>query len=715
MRRLLVFSIIVAIEYCAALAAGAAQPERVMTAVRVEGPVTVDGMLTEPEWELAQPATDFIQRLPDTGKPATERTEVRLIYDDLNLYVGVHAFDSAGKKGITIKDIKYDFWTLDSDGFQVVIDTFDDNLNSFLFGTNPGAAKFDMQIGADGAAGNTNWNGIWYVATHINDEGWQVEMAIPFKTLRFSNKPAQIWGVNFERRVRRKHEDSYWSPLGAAFRLGRVSLAGQLEGIEGIHPGRNLYVKPYLSNTVQRLQGDDTDIKPEAGLDLKYAVGTQSTLDLTWNTDFSQVEADEQQINLTRFNLFFPEKRQFFLENAGTFGFGRSRGGFRTDLIPFFTRRIGISDDRRLVPILGGARYSGRAGKNSFGLLSMQTDDIPGVPSTNFSVLRVRRDVLSKSEIGALFVNKDENGAGFNRTFGMDANFRLFKYLEVASSLLKTQSPELQGKDMAANFEVAWWDNLLDLEVRHMNVQENFNPEVGFLQRGAMKRTSGIFMLTPRPGRRIPWVRYLGPAVNIDYITDQQGNLETRLLQAGFNMVLHNGSEFAVGRRADFERLAKPFRIRTGTEIAPGDYEFNEWYLTLKTDKSRLFYGELGLQSGEFWNGTRDGRALGLNVQPGYHFSAGALWTHNDVTLPTGPFDTDLVAARVGYLFATNLFLNTLIQYNSDLREVSTNVRFNFIYKPLSDLFLVYNERRSSSGEVLDRALIAKLTYVLAF
>jgi len=693
----------------------ATKPEHVMSAVRVQGPITIDGMLTEPQWELAQPATDFIQRLPHTGQPATERTEVRLIYDDLNLYVGVHAYDSAGKKGVTIKDIKRDFYTLDSDGFQVVIDTFDDDLNSFLFGTNPGGAKFDMQIGADGAAGNTSWNGIWHVKTSISDEGWQVEMAIPFKTLRFGKKPSQIWGVNFERRVRRKHEDSYWSPLPAAFRLGRVSLAGQLEGIEGIRPGRNLYVKPYVTAPVQRLQGDDTDFKPEVGMDLKYALGTQSTLDLTYNTDFSQVEADEQQINLTRFSLFFPEKREFFLENAGIFGFGRSRSGYRTDLIPFFTRRIGISDDNRLVPILGGARLSGREGKNGFGFLNMQTDSISGVPSTNFSVMRYRRNILAKSDVGAMFVNKDDAGAAYNRTYGVDANFRLMRYLEVSSWLLKTQSPDRDGHDMAANFEVAWWDDLFDLEARYVDVQENFNPEAGFVQRGSMKRTTGNFMLTPRPHERIPWVRYLGPTASIDYITNQQGELETRLLQTGFYAILHNGSEFSIGRRADFERLDEAFKIRPDTQILPGDYNFDEWYMSIKTDKSRLLAGELGLTSGEFWNGTRDGRALGLYVQPGYHFSASATWTHNDVELPTGPFNTDLITARVGYLFTTNLFLNTLVQYNSDLHEVSSNVRLNFIYRPLADFFLVYNERRSTTGDVLDRALIAKLTYVLSF
>jgi len=687
-----------------------------MRAVRVDQPITLDGRLDEPDWKLAEPATNFIQRLPHSGEPATERTEVRLIYDEVNLYVGVYCFDSAGENGITIKDIKYDFWTLDSDGFQVVIDTFDDDLNSFLFGTNPGAGKFDMQIGADGAAGNTSWNGIWHVATSIDEQGWQVEMIVPFKTLRFANKPTQIWGVNFERRVRRKFEDSYWSPLPAAFRLGRVSLAGRLEGIEGIHPGRNLYVKPYGLAAVQRLEGDDVDVKPEVGFDVKYAVGTQSTLDLTVNTDFSQVEADEQQINLTRFNLFFPEKREFFLENAAIFGFGRSRvGGFRTDLIPFFTRRIGLSNDRRLVPILGGARLSGRSGRNSFGLLTMQADDIEDVNSTNFSVIRFRRDLLQKSDVGALFVNKDVSDGGYNRTYGADANFRLFRYLELSSFVLKTDSPDRQGRDAAANAEVAWRDNLFDLEARHLNIQENFNPEVGFVQRGAMKQSSGIFTLTPRPRERIPWVRYLGPSVSIDYITDQKNVLETRRLQSSFNVVFHNGTEIAVGRRSNFERLTEPFKIRNAQEIAPGDYGFGEWYSSFLSDKSRILVGQAAVTSGDFWDGTRNSYALGLDLQPGYHFSAGAVVNHNDVDLPSGAFTTNLVAAKIRYLFNTRMFLNSLIQYNSDTREVLSNIRFHFIYKPLSDFYLVYNERRTSTGEVADRAIIAKLTYVLAF
>jgi hypothetical protein len=469
-----------------------------------------------------------------------------------------------------------------------------------------------------------------------------------------------------------------------------------------------------VTTSVQRLEEDDVDVKPAAGVDVKYAVGTQSTLDLTVNTDFSQVEADEQQINLTRFNLFFPEKREFFLENAGVFGFGRSKvGGFRKDLIPFFSRRIGISDDRRLVPILGGARLSGRAGKNTFGLLNLQTDEIPGVPSANFSVLRVRRDIFAKSDIGGLFVTKQPSQGGFNHTYGVDANFRLLRYLEVASFVLKTESPDRRGRDLAANFEVAWRDDLFDLEVRHQTIQENFNPEVGFIQRGAVKQTSGIFTITGRPGKRIPWIRYAGPSLTLDYFSDQQGAPETRFLRTSFDIVFQNGAEFSVGRRAEFERLAKPFQIHGVQQIAPGDYSFDGSFITFKSDKSRTLSGEVGVESGSFWDGTRASYLLRLDLQPGRHFGLGAVWTHNDVDLPSGPFKTSLLAASVRYLFTTRLFLNALIQYNSDTREVDSNVRFNFIHGPLSDFFLVYNERRASTGDVIERAVIATLTYML--
>jgi hypothetical protein len=279
--------------------------------------------MDEREWSLVEPATDFIQNEPNMGEPASERTEVRLLYDDETLYVGIYCFDSAGKQGITVNDVTRDFVFADNDNFAVVFDTFDDNRNGFVFATNPVGAKMDVQVTQDGERTNDDWDTIWDVKTQITDSGWQVEMAIPFKSLRFRDTPQQVWGINFNRRIRRKNEASHWSPIPRPYRLSRVSFAGQLEGINGIGQGRNLYIKPYLSAPVVRREQDDVDFLPDVGLDIKYGVTPALALDLTVNTDFSQVEADVQQINLTRFPLFFPEKREFFLETPP---FSRSRG-----------------------------------------------------------------------------------------------------------------------------------------------------------------------------------------------------------------------------------------------------------------------------------------------------------------------------------------------------------------------------------------------------
>jgi hypothetical protein len=692
---------------------------RFMTAVAVDsGVIRMDGNLNEPEWKLAVPATDFIQRLPQTGKPATEITEVRILYDQHNLYVGADCFDSAGTEGITIKDIRPDFYTLDSDGFQVVFDTFDDDRNCFLFGVNPAGARFDMQIGSDGTASNTAWNGIWYVKTLIDQKGWHAEIVIPWTTLRFQKADEQTWGVNFERRVRRKSEDSYWAPLPAAFRLGRISLAGTLLGLKGIRQGRNLQMKPYVIAPFSSKPEQDTVFKPEAGLDLKYGLGSQLTFDLTVNTDFSQVEADEEQINLTRYNLFFPERRDFFLENAGLFKVGRTRPFVsqpRPDLLPFFTRRIGISGDGRLIPILGGARLTGRAGKYTLGMLSMVTDSIEGNPRASYSLIRVRRDILRKSDIGGFFTYKLAEGGQYNSTYGTDVNFNFFKNLDISSYVFKTDSSGVHDKNWAYYGEVGWKDDLLDFSVRRLSVDENFDPQMGYVARTAMRKNAGDFAVTFRPRERVPWIRYLGPAVLVEYITDPQNSPESKNLNTYFDMVLRNGSQLQAGRSAYFERLDKPFKIHLDQTIAAGDYRFDEYYVSFVTDRNRLLGGAVRLGSGGFYDGDRRSYLLSGDLRPGYHFTAGLTWNHNDVSLPGGDFSTHLFGARLGYAFSTEHFFNAQIQYNSDTREVISNLRLNLFHSATNDFYFVYNEKRSSTRELLEQAIIFKLTHIFIF
>ena len=471
-----------------------------------------------------------------------------------------------------------------------------------------------------------------------------------------------------------------------------------------------------------RLAGDDVDFKPKLGLDVKYGVSSQLTLDLTVDTDFAQVEADNQQINLTRFSLFFPEKREFFLENASIFQFARQgarrrvggRSRLDSDLIPFFSRRIGISQGR-LVPVLGGARLSGRAGAYTLGLFSMQTDNFEDTPSTNFSVIRVRRDILQRSDVGGIFVNKEEGNSQHNRTYGIDGNFNFLNLLDLTSFFLKTETPGFEEEDMAGSITVAWTDPRLQLESQYLAIGENFNPEVGFVPRQGIERTRGRITWTPRPGERIPWIREFRLLNWIDYITRTSSTLETRQMETRFGMDFQSSSNLLVGRRFRFERLTEPFFIQPDQAIPPGDYEFSEYFIDLVIDRSRMLSGEARLATGEFFDGNRDSYRFLFGFRHGYHFQSEVSWNHDEITLPSGDFSTDLVGARLQFSFNTRMFLNGLIQYNSEAKEINSNIRFNLIHKPLSDFFVIYNERRSTTGAVQERALIAKLTYTFSY
>ena len=696
-----------------------------MHALRVQEKIEIDGELNEAAWKQAEPATGFIQIEPDQGQPATEQTEVWVLYDNENLYLGVICHES-DVGAIVVNDLRRDFSTQDNDVFEVALDTFDDDRNGYLFGTNPEGAKFDGQFGGEGSRLNRDWDGIWRASVKRGAKSWQLEMAIPFRTLRFNRDVEQVWGINFLRRIRRKREDSFWSPIPRPFRIMKVAYAGGLLGVSGVHQGRNLRVKPYMVTPIARLEGDDVDFKPDLGVDFKMGVSSQLTLDMTVNTDFSQVEADEEQVNLTRFSLFFPEKREFFLENASIFQFGRSPGGGGAarrgsagggrsrDLVPFFSRRIGINDGQ-IVPILAGARLTGRIGKYNVGLLSMQAGSGDDISSTNFSIVRVKRDILSRSEIGGMWINKQDGEGNYNRTIGFDGNFTFFEYLDISSSVLKTESSEVSGDNSAGQFEIEWDDNLWKTKGSFVSIDDNFSPEVGFVPRRGIRKWSGEFGYSPRPGERIPAIRAFQPSIQTDYITNQEGTLETRATRAQFRIQFQDGSDFSVAQEAKFERLPEPFEIRDGQEIDSGDYSFNETSISYSSDRSKVISGNARISSGGFFDGDRNAYNLGIRLQPTYRLRVEGTWSHNNVKLPTGDFSTELMRSRVFYSFSTRMFLNALIQYNSTAQEIVSNIRFNFIYKPLSDFFLVYNERRSSTGEILDRALIAKITYVFDF
>lgn len=713
---------------------GTARLDRKLAATRATGPIQLDGRLDEPAWADAPVARDFIQNDPREGRPATFDTEVRMLYDSDALYIGVFAKDD-DPSGIIVNELRKDFNTGNGDSFQVVIDTFRDERNGYQFAVNPAGAKWDAQMANEGRENNSNWDGVWDVKTRIAENGWYAEIRIPFRTLKFSPAAQQTWGVNFQRRLRRLNENSYWAPLPRIHNLSRVSMAGTLEGLQGIQPGNNFRIKPYVLASSSRRASAAAVGDADAGFDVKYGVTSGLTWDFTVNTDFSQVEADEQQINLTRFSLFFPEKRDFFLENSGIFQFGAGSGrggggggGGRQnpsqDMIFFFSRQIGLSSNGSAIPILGGTRLTGRAGGLSVGALNIQQRQQGTTPATNFTALRLRRDILSQSDIGVMLLNKDSSGAAFNRAIGGDANFRFFRLLDVNFAGAKTFSPAAavaaEGDDWYTKSSFNYDSNRLAIRGGYQTIGERFNNEMGFVPRRGVNNGELHVGARFRPNWTWTrgWLRESYPHWQIENFSRRSGGLESRYMDWHWPVTFHNSTFVEVGVNPNVEVIRTPFPInsRRNIRIVPGRYEFNENFILWRTNGSAPVSFNGRYSNGDFYNGYRRAYEWGTTVRTNQHFNVSGSVSFNDIDLPQGAFTTTLLTGRVNYFLNTKMFLNALLQYNTDARQWSSNVRFNLIHRPLSDFFFVYNERRDSrTGEMIDRAVVAKMTYLIAF
>jgi len=705
-------------------------------AVRVDQSPKIDGLLDDQVWQRAPLLNEFTQQEPREGAPSTERTEVRVIYDGKNLLIGVHAFDQL-PGGIVATEMRRDSdRLLDEDNFQIIIDTFNDSRNGYMFVTTPLGAKLEQQISEEGEGNtraglinanvNRNWDGIWEVAAQVRDDGWTAEIAIPLTTLRFADTASQVWGINFMRNIRRKNEQVFWAPIPKAYTLTRVSLAGSLVGLQSLSHGLDLKLKPYVvsGGRVNHLTADreQNSFLRDAGIDAKYGITGGMNLDVTYNTDFAQVEVDEQQVNLTRFSLFFPEKRDFFLENAGQFKMGTG-GTFtsttvETDL--FFSRRIGLSDSGAPIPIIGGARLAGKQGRHNVGVLDIQTDSQFGRPGENFLVTRYSSDVLKRSRVGAIFVNKEatDGNSHYNRTLGADANLVLGKSFQVNSFIAKTDTPALKGGDLAFFGRVAYRDPSWNLWLNYLDVQDNFNAEVGFVQRRGVRTTKAYFSPTPRPGKA--GIRMLEPMVVITYITDQQNRMVGRTEHFMNGFYMQDGSFINVIYQRDLDVVDRPFAFPQTTVVVPvGTYKFNEATFTYNTNPAKRFYERFTWNPMQFYDGTKQAISAAVGVRGGSHLSGEFSFSRNDVDLPFGAFVSNLSILRVDYAFSPRATIRSLTQYNSLTHEVTANIRFNFIYRPGSDLYVVYNDLQQTGlpQELFrpsDRQIVVKLTYLLA-
>jgi len=715
-----------------------AQLERRIHPMRTSETITVDGQMEEPAWSQAPVATDFVQNEPRPDDPASEKTEVRVLYDSDSIYFGVYAYDSQARS-IIISDLRKDFDSDKGDSFEVVLDTFHDRRNGYRFATNAAGAKWDAQMVNEGRETNANWDAIWNVKTRVVEDGWVAEIAIPFRTLKFRREDVQSWGINFQRRIRRRNETSYWSPLPRIYDLNRVSLAGTLNDLEGIKPGANFRIKPYAATSFSRPRGSrnllpgEKDTIPfcrwasggtcynaDFGVDVKYALTPGLSWDFTYNTDFSQVEADEQQINLTRFSLFFPEKREFFLENSGIFAFGSSaeRGVRASDMVLFFSRRIGLSDDGGAIPILGGTRLTGRLGGTyELGFLNIQQKEFGSTQGTNFTVARLRRNVMANSDIGVMFANKEVmHSSHYNRVLGADANLRFGQRISVNSYLAKAFTPTGSGGTLASRVGFEYRDTRLDFRSAYIGNQENFINEMGFVPRIGIHKYAGYLGWAFRPRSMRDWLRSTTPHVHYDHWFNQQGATETRNTSFHIPLVFQDSSTFNIVYRDILERITETFPLSRSRNIfiPPGAYNLSEYNLSGQSDSSRRLSGGADWTIGHFYTGYKHTYGVNGTIRFGYRLETTISLTHNNINLPEGHYKTNLVTARVNYSFSTNMFLNALIQYNSDTNQVSSNIRFNLIHRPLSDFFVVYNERRTSlSNDLVDRALILKFTYMI--
>ena len=696
--------------------------ERVVTAVWTETPIELDGRLDEPQWSLALPATGFIQNSPRDQEPATGRTVVRVLFDEENLYFGVYCYQDPSR--IVISDLGRDFGVTENDVFGIGLDTRHDHRNGFVFFTNPGEAKEDAQVASDGLEFTRDWDGIWDVVTQVQEDGWTVEIVIPFKTVGYNSQDHPIMGINFKRRIRHKNEDAHWGYIPRRFLLSRFSLAGRLVDLRDIPRSQNLRVKPFLSGTfTQRDLGtqEDNNLDGEAGLDVKYRLSEGLTLDLTLNTDFSQVEVDTQQINLTRFSLFFPEKRDFFLENATLFAFGdvptergpRSRSQ-ETQL--FYSRRIGLSPAGRALPLLGGARLSGRVGKFSLGILNIHQQETDDFASNNFTVTRLRRDILSRSEIGAIFINREGGEAGdYNRTYGLDLNMQLRQEFTINGFIAATQSPELDGENVHTKISSKWEDAFWYTQGLFADIGENFNPQVGFVPRRGIRNYQYDLGFKPRT-EGDAYIREFQPNYSIKYFTDRDNRTLTKEGHYGMQILFRDGSRFGVNYDTHFERLLTPFRIHPTVTIPVGDYFFNDWGLQYSSDRSQLLFGSLLMFRGDFYDGTKTSARLGGGLALRPNLLTELTYEYNSVNVQAGDFRADLYGLRFNYSFNPKVFFDAFIQYNESTGKVLTNLRFNWEHRPLSYFSVVLTEDRLTGSSIdLFRALIFKYTHLLQF
>ena len=704
-----------------------AWPRPTTQAHRLDNAPTLDGdVRNDAAWRGVTPASDFVQVQPNEASPASKKTEVFIGFTNSSLWIGIVAHDD-DPDTIIVAESRRDSSLDDTDSFRLIIDGQLDRQNGFLFGTNPAGMQYDAQVIKEGTSASfagsgggfdENWDGNWEVRSIVGDFGWSAEFEIPFTTLRYGSAERQSWGINFQRNIRRNNEIVYWAPLGRQYTISRVSRAGTVDGIE-LRMQRNLQITPYVLGTLKRggdIAGTRND--QDAGVDIKYSLTPSLTLDATYNTDFAQVEVDDVVVNLDRFSIFLPEKRPFFLENAGQFSVGIAR-----EVELFFSRRIGIVDGEQ-IPIEGGLRLSGKVGPSTnIGLLYMADEGLEGVVSPNhYFVGRISHEMGNRSSIGALVVSREGEGSiavassdDHNRTYAIDGRVGIGENLRIEAWAAKTSTPGLERDDDAFAVKADYSSSKWTSRFNFIEIAEDFNPEVGFLERDDYRRAEFGLLRRIRPGADAALLE-IRPHITYRDYWGLDGFLETRYRHHDIHWEFKNGYQFSTGYNYLKDGLIEPFEIVAGVFIPPGSYSGGEAELAMHTNQAAPLSLEVDTKIGRRFGGDRALISSTLRYRAGEAFNAELAFEHSDfdVPVPGGNFSVLLSRLRLSYSFSPKMSLQAVVQYEDETETLSTNVRFSLLRTARSGLYLVYNafDERLPGAAPPRREFTVKYNYV---
>jgi len=666
------------------------QPDTIK-ALKIESAIKLDGVLDEPAWAQAQHISNFTQRELNENAPATERTEVAVLYNRTELYIGVWCFDDEPDK-IAAQKMKWDFEYGVEDNFEIVLDTYHDKRNAYLFITNPNGAQYDALVVDNSRRTNVDWNGVWHVAAKRTSEGWFAEIKVPFSTLKFSAADEQTWGINFERNIRRKREQVLWQGWSRDASIVQVNRAGSLAGLKGLTRMKVFEFRPYALAGAEKERDTPGKTVGSLGLDWSYLVNPTVKLDFTIHPDFAQVESDNLIVNLTRFSIRLPEKRQFFLEAQNFFDF--PLGGARA----FYSRRIGIFEGQE-TPIIGGARFLGKMGRTTLGAMVLQTESTDISAATNFSLVRWKQDILEQSSIGVLAVGAVQAGR-FNGTGGVDALYstsKLFgnKNFQIGGAFAATYTSDRETKSGSAHrLFFSYPNDLMEISSSWERVGQDFNPEVGFLSRTSYQIYTARWRINPRPGF-LPWIQKLQiKPLDINYYIDDRTHqmqsvyMEFRPLAVFFK----SGEMLEINIQRNAENLTEDFEIRPGHVIPLGRYWTNRGEIQFQTFDGRPLVLGAGVNWGTFYDGSSTEWSADLAWKPSRYYGLGLDYQRSDIRLQPSGFAIDEIVGRMNFSLTPKLFGAIFAQWNNDANEVLFNFRVTWIPKPGANIYFVLNQ-----------------------